>query len=284
MIILDTFPTFLDFWENFQNLPVDEQIDGWAGNYLSQWSELLHKQIDDYTDDGYDWREVAKERIFPTLDEVLPTMISAYDHLSKLIEPVYSQAKEIFGFEIEVVFVIHVGIGCGAGWVTTYDGSPAVLFGLENIAEEGWNQPETLRGLIAHEIGHLTHFHWRDENNIPKGKGPWWQLYTEGFANWCEHQVSANSWHMNSRREGGWLPWCQENSSWLASEFLRRVYYGKSVRDFFSSWFNLKGYKQCGYFLGHEVVKELSKHASLKEVALLEDYETAFRRTLEANV
>jgi len=281
MKIIDTFPTFLDFWEDFQNLPVEEQIDGWAGNYLSQWSELLHKQIDDYTEYGYDWREIARERIFPNLDERIPTMVSAYEHLSKLCEPVYNQAKAILGFEIEVVFVIHVGIGSGAGWATTYNGTPAVLFGLENIAEEGWNQPETLTGLIAHELGHLAHYHWRDENGIPKGEGPWWQLYTEGFAQWCEQQVSTDSWHMNSKREGAWLPWCRENKPWLAGEFLRRVEEGEEVQDFFGSWFDIKGHKQCGYFLGYEVVKDLTKNASLKEAALLEDYESALRRILE---
>jgi hypothetical protein len=48
-----------------------------------------------------------------------------------------------------------------------------------------------------------------------------------------------------------------EDQAYLASEFLQFVAQGKDIRPFFCSWHNIDGYSQCGYFLGHEVIKEL---------------------------
>jgi hypothetical protein len=282
MKLIDTFPTFLDFWEDHQDLPLEEQIDGWAGEYLSQWSELLHKQVEDYEQEGYDWRQIARERIFPNIAARLPTMVTAYEHLSRLCEPVFHEVQGRLDLALEVVFVIHVGIGNGAGWATTYDGSPAVLFGLENIAEESWDQPDTLTGLIAHEVGHLAHFHWREAAGLLDGEGPWWQLYTEGFAQYCEGLASPGSWHMNDRRDEGWLEWCSGNKSWLAERFQSQADSGAEVREFFGSWYALKGFKQCGYFLGYELIREMSKYIPLMDIALLKDYQTPLRKILES--
>jgi hypothetical protein len=278
-MIIDTFPDFLSYWKEFKNQHVDQQINGWATRYLSPWPELLTKQVEDYTSDGFDWQEVARERIFPRVAERLLAMETAHKNLLNLIEPTVKQTKEILGFDLDIDSIIYVGIGLGAGWATTYEGNPAVLFGLENIAEEGWIEDEHLSGLIAHEVSHLVHFHGREEEGIPKGSGPLWQLYTEGFAQWCEHQVTANPFYRLSNQKKEWISWCQSNQSWLAKEFLYRVKTGESVRDFFGSWLDIMGYSQCGYYLGHEVIQSLIKNRSLHEIAVLEDYETAIYGT-----
>ena len=57
---------------------------------------------------------------------------------------------------------------------------------------------------------------------------------------------------MFSRRDSDWLEWRQANKSWLASEFLHRVDSEETLQDFFGSWYNIQGHKQCGYFLGFE--------------------------------
>jgi hypothetical protein len=177
----------------------------------------------------------------------------------------------VLGFESDTVFVIHVGIGCGAGWVTSYQGNTAILFGLENIAECGWSEPPALTGLVAHEIGHLAHFHWRARHGMPLGSGPWWQIYEEGFAQRCEHLIlGADSWHMNGAREGDWLAWCQANKRWLSAEFLRVAGEGGSVRPFFGSWYDIQGQSQTGYYLGHELMRELESSLEIREIALLD--------------
>ncbi|MCK4472990.1 MAG: hypothetical protein KAW49_14510 [Anaerolineae bacterium] len=78
-----------------------------------------------------------------------------------------------------------------------------------------------------------------------------------------------------------WLDWCQEQKSWLAAEFLRLVDEGLSIRPFFGSWFEIRGRRQCGYFLGHELIKQLETNMSMKEIALLDHRDARLRRELE---
>lgn len=285
--IIDAFGAFLSFWEHAQTQPLVGQIEAWSVHYISQWPELRQKLIECYAEEGEDWRAIARGHVFPFLSERLPTMHTAHSNLLSLCADLYKRCQQALGFDSDLVCVIYVGIGCGAGWATTYGGDPAILFGLENIAEEGWQEQETLAGLMAHELGHLVHFHWRARAGLAQagmtdGEGPWWQLYTEGFAQWCEHLIQAKSWHMQKSADDAWQKWCRANLSWLAAEFLRRVDAGQDIRPFFGSWHDLRGYKQTGYFLGHELVKALQAQATLHEVALLRDPATHLRPLLAA--
>jgi len=281
--IIDTFPAFLAFWSEAQHKPIDEQMEGWASEYMSRWPGLLEKQLQDYSSQNVDWRQIAREKIFPFLGDRLPVMKVAHKNLLESCGSVYSKTQQVLMFQSDVIFVIYVGIGCGAGWGTSFHNLPAILFGLEKIAECGWLEPPAIDGLIAHEIGHLVHFHWREKEGRKSGNGPFWQLYTEGFAQRCEHVIlGKETWHECSRsNDKDWLSWCHEHKSWLAQEFLRFVEDGKSVSAFFGDWYEIKGRKQCGYFLGHELVKELQENISLKQIALLDDIEGRFRCILE---
>ena len=64
--VIDTFPAFLTYWAKAQGQPLDDQIEGWATEYLSPWPELLTMQVDDYTSQGVDWRQIAREKVFPS--------------------------------------------------------------------------------------------------------------------------------------------------------------------------------------------------------------------------
>ena len=87
-------------------------------------------QQEDYASQNEDWRKIARERVVPFLGPRLPAMEAAHKLLPAICSDVYVRAQEVLGFDSDVVFVIYVGIGCGAGWVTTYQNAPAVLFGL----------------------------------------------------------------------------------------------------------------------------------------------------------
>jgi hypothetical protein len=279
--VVDAFPTFLEFWPSVRHKTTKEQIAAWEAATAARWPELLAMQKACYEEEGEDWRQIAHQMVFPRLDERVPGMTEAHGHLLALCEPVYIRAKRQLGLESDLVAVIYVGIGCGAGWVTAYEGMPAILFGLENAAEEGWTGPEVLAGLIAHEIGHLAHFYWREQPGVPPGEGPWWQLYTEGFAQRCEQVIlEHDSWHM-ARRVEGWQDWCRVNEAWLAGEFLRVADGGESVRPFFGSWYELQGWKQTGYYLGRRVIERLETGLDLREIALLAGIEPLLRNELE---
>jgi len=279
--LLDTFPSFLRLWNEVKHSSLVEQINGWLEKYMNLYPELLQKQLDDYASLDEDWRVTASERIFPALPERLSAMQMAHENLLSVCNDVYERACQTINFNNDLVCVIYVGLGCGAGWANEYEGKPAILFGLENIAEEGWQEPDTLSGLAAHELGHLAHFDWRKQANTANEDDHWWQLYTEGFAQRCESAILGKpSWHMQDDSEMGWREWCEQNICWLAAEFLRRADQGEDMRPFFGSWFDLRGQKQTGYFLGHELIAILQKQMSLQEIALLTDVESHMRPLL----
>ena len=177
---------------------------------------------------------------------------------------------ESLKLDFDVLFVVYVGIGCGAGWATRYDKRPAVLLGLENIAEEKWHTKRRLAGLISHEVGHLTHMGWRNEWKVfeEASEDPIFRLYSEGFAQRCEHLIlGGETWHMARGRE--WVTWCERHEGWLAREFLKRIGMKASVRDFFGSWLAIRGKSQTGYFLGHGFVRHLERTHGLRKAALL---------------
>jgi hypothetical protein len=281
--IVDTFADFLDYWQRAKDRPLDAQLNGWQDGYMAPWPELLQKQLDDYAGQGESWQAVAQEHVFPFLAERLPAMKTAHANLLRVGPDVVGRARRQFGFERPLIFVVYVGIGCGAGWVTEYDGRRAVLFGLENIAECGWSRPPALTGLVAHELGHLVHFAWRAEAGPGHGQGAWWQLLSEGFAQYCEHLIlGRESWHMqtgNTTEE--WLAWCRGHEPWLARAFLEAADGDKSVRPFFGSWYDLRGHKQTGYYLGHQLIGRLEGQLSLQEIALLDESDGRLRQTLE---
>lgn len=277
--IVDTVPAFLAHWLEVQDSGTDAQVQAWLDCYGSGWPELVEIQVQDYASRGEDWHEPAIERIFPTLAERLPRMRQAHGHLPDVCAAVLDRAGRALGYERDIVCVIHVGLGCGAGWATQYAGRPALLFGLENVAEEGWQDRDALTGLVAHEVGHLVHSEWRGPAGPAEPEGPWWQLYSEGFAQVCADEILGGP-SMHPPPGAGWQEWCEDNRGWLATEFLRRVDRGDDLRPFFGSWFDLRGHKQTGYFLGHRLVAALRGRMTLREAAGLTDPEALLRPLL----
>lgn len=285
--VIDTFPDFLRYWTEYGEEPMAVQIDAWTDDYMGQWPELLGLQVEDYGSQGLEWRQIAEERIFPHLRERFGAIQAARRNLLDECEPIYAKAAETLGAVQPlpaVNMVIYVGVGCGAGWVTRYAEKPAILFGLENIAECGWSTPSALTGLIAHELGHVAHHHWRAAQSLSLGSGAWWQLYEEGFAQRCEHHIlGAETWHMATGLDD-WHCWCAENRVMLADRYLETVAEHKPVREFFGSWYDIWGYRQTGYYLGHEAIRQLEQSLSLYEIALLppDEIDAHMRLALES--
>jgi len=281
--IIDTFPSFLECWGRIRGLPVEEQVDRWLADFRAQWDELADKLEQDYAADGLEWRRVLRERVFPLLPERLPVMTEAWGMLREGCPRVHEAARERLGLDFDVTFVV-LAIGYG-GWATEYRGTRACLLGLDTIAECGWASPGALPGLVTHELGHLLHQEWRARPGLASGGGPLWQLYEEGFAQWCEHLTAkADTFHMQHGQEG-WLAWCRDHQSWLAEQFLQTVAAAEPVYRFFGSWpeYNVEGRHQTGYFLGHQVMAEWQADRSLADLAVVtaDEVDRRVRETLE---
>ncbi len=266
--VVDTFPEFVKYRAVWQSGSLQEQISTWENSYLSQWPEILQKQRSCYEEDGEDWELIARDKIFPALAGRFQKMQTARENLLKICPAVIAQSREILGCDLNPVIVIYVGIGCGAGWATTYHDKPAILLGLENIAEENWQDEAHLRGLLAHEMGHLVHASWRGPTTPADEKDPCWQLYSEGFAQRCEDLVGGKPWHM---ADPDWMAWCERNLDNIARDFLQCLVKGESTRLFFGSWYMYEGYKQTGYYLGYAIIQNLEQTMNLNEIATMKD-------------
>ena len=266
--INDTYSDFLSYWREARELPIERKLEKWRSKYMADYPTLLNKQIEDYENKGFDWQQNAKNKVFPYLEERLPEMTRARGNLRKIIPVIYKRACDFFELRPSITAVIYVGTGCGAGWSTTLEGKPALLFGLENIAESGWSDSRSLEGLVTHELGHLFHERIRQNSKLSIKDGPFWRLYKEGVAKWSEFGIlDRESWYeAKGLNDPGWLDWCRENKSWLAEEFLLRVEKEKSVDQFFGSWYDLWGWKQTGYFLGYEAITNLTSSHNLTKL------------------
>lgn len=281
--LVDTFPDFLIFWEKARNLPLAIQLELWESEYMAGYPELREKQIQNYADQQEDWKQIASEKVFPFLGERLSAMQEARDNILSSFSNICNLAHTGLDFEDDPTGVIYVGLGCGAGWVTTYHERPAILFGLENAAECGWAGSNSIRGLTAHELGHVIHEQWRRKAGMEDGEGAWWDLYTEGFAQRCEHLIlGEETWHEATGLKTDWVAWCRKKQVYLAGEFLRYLAEGMEVWPFFGSWYDIDGYSQSGYFLGHQAIRALEESGmSMKEIGVIDDPEIRLRGILE---
>ncbi len=167
--IIDTFPDFLSYWSSARFRSLHEQIELWQASYIKKYPELLQKQVRCYENENVDWRKIA-EKLFPIFPSRLPLMQEARENTKAVCKSICMKASQRLELDFNIALVIYVGIGCGAGWATTYRGQPSILLDLENIAEQKWHTKSKLQGLISHEIGHLVHMKWRNEWEVFRKK------------------------------------------------------------------------------------------------------------------
>ena len=281
--VVDLWPAFASFWRTHDHLPAPEQVAEWLSVFEQINPEIHARYAAEMAGDGLDWAEELLERHWPWLPERLPRMAEAHDRLLTVFEPVAERTREVLGTDLHPVLVI-IPVGYG-GWATTYQGQPACDLGLDTIVELGWSGEEALRGLIAHELGHVAHFAWRQEDIADWDRGPLWRIYEEGFAQVCERLVRGADVYHIGLGEPGWLEWCRDHRAMLAREFLRRIDAGDPLYGFFGSYpeCNIEGYRETGYFLGQAVVGHWLAKEELPQIAVLVEAEgiTRVRNTLE---
>jgi len=176
-------------------------------------------------------------------------------------------------FYNELYLVLYVSCGCGAGWAFEYHGIPAIYLGLDMIAYLKWLSEAKIKGLIIHELCHLLNM--KLQNTTPRKfssmeNDPYFLLYSEGFAMKCEHYVLGGEvWRIAS--DNNWIAWCRNNLGRLARLYVEYVEKGLPVNVFYGSFYNIDGYSQTGYFLGHEFIKYLEnkENMGLIEIAKL---------------
>jgi len=279
---VDLWPDFAEFWRTQRDLSPAEQVGAWLARFEQREPEVYARYAAAMAEDGQDWTEDLLQRHWPALPERLTRMGEAHDRILTVFEPTAERTRRALGTDLHPVLVI-VPVGYG-GWATTYRGRPACDLGLDTIVELGWwERPETLAGLIAHELGHLTHYGWRGDSIEYHVRGPFWDIYDEGFAQVCEGLIQGGEVYHLAWYQPNWLQWGREHRAMLAREFLRRVDAGESLAGFFGSYpeLNIEGYREMGYFLGQDVVGAWIAEQGLHAVAVMPQDE-AIERVREA--
>ncbi|MGC8514564.1 MAG: hypothetical protein ACP5OC_00320 [Thermoplasmata archaeon] len=92
--IIDTFPNFIRFWMDKLASSPDIQVELWESFYSNEDEEVFKKVIKNYSDDGVEWKEVAKKMIFPINSEKINRMNGAHINLLKALSELYHIQKQ----------------------------------------------------------------------------------------------------------------------------------------------------------------------------------------------
>jgi hypothetical protein len=246
-------------------LSLSEQIAAWQAYYDLFAPDLPPRLYAHYREVEGGWYAIAESHIFPKLPRLLAPIETALTNLHTIIPAVNARTSLVLPLARPPVVVGYVGLGNGAGWATVWRGQPAILVGLENVANLGWESTGALEGLLAHESGHLFMMQIRGDIEA-MAEDPYLALYSEGFAQHCEHLIMGReSWHCSS--QNGWLQWCMAHERDLARMYLDALNNREEWRKFFGSWFDVEGWRQTGYFLGCRFVCEQSRDHGLVDLA-----------------
>lgn len=264
-LIVDTYPSFvLALCEN----PSKSPLATWEEFYSKKFPKIYELQIGNY---GKNWRNFAEKYVFSKFTSWFPKTSRVWRNLLSVIPYAYREFVKFWRNRLDVVFVVYVGIGCGAGWATEYRGRRAVLLGLENIVDLNWCSLEDLRGLIIHELAHLIHMALRGlsaREFEELESDPLFLLYSEGYATYIEEELTGKGL-ARIASDNSWLNWCKRHLGFLSREYLSRTESGKPVNDFYGSWLSIEGKSQTGYYLGYEFIKYLARKTSLRSIAVL---------------
>jgi len=212
-----------------------------------------------------------EQQVLPVISAALTTKYSqlqlAHDNFVKMQNELITWSKDLFGdIDVDIYFII--GLCNGAGWVTLVGDRPSILLGGEKFVELSWCQYDVMKSIIAHEIGHVVQFNYRKEWNEDYSdlkQKACYQLYTEGFAQYCQIIASKN----DIAHGVEWENWCYDNEEMIKAEFLRRIEISISVQGFFGDWCSVFDHSDLGYFLGLQFIKHLLETMSLYDASIL---------------
>ena len=262
MKIVDTYSDIQScFMDGVFNL---NQWCKYAENILPNLSVKLQKDAKAYNFD---------KEIFPVIQNAFQNkekLHIAHKTFLSTTKELIKSFTELFGEELDVTVIFYLGLCNGAGWATEINNQKVILLGIEKIVELDWCSQTAMKGLIYHELGHIFHYKLRllkDELNNDKEKSLF-QLYTEGFAMYIE-QLLCKDMSFYHQNINGWLQWCEDNQKRLFKLYLTKIDNNENTQEFFGDWNNIEGKSDVGYYLGCEMIRNLSSQYALKELANL---------------
>ncbi len=235
------------------------EIEKWA-EYIDDAvpgaKDLCVKDMNECIAEGFSWEK-----------DYLPILNAVYsqeqkrkktiDSFHAITDQLNEKIIERFGKKLDTNLVLYLGLCNGAGWVTRINNETTVLLGIEKIIELGWNDINSMNGLIIHELGHVYQEQYgvldRQFDNLPDQF--LWQLFTEGIAMVFEQEVVGNSDYYH-QYDDNWKKWCYKNVDHIKRSFyddLRSMTYDN--QRYFGDWVSFEGHGDTGYYLGAHFVR-----------------------------
>ncbi len=247
------------------NLSKSKQLQMWL-DYMNDYPEIRDQCISDYESEGMDWQKIALERVFGFNHDFHLRMNKVSDLLNQIYQ---SLEMKLYVFDKktddDTYMIIYHGLGNAAGRLEPYQGKNAMMFGVEKIVELNWDNHNKLEDLVAHEYAHLVHQELRGESLEPFQdffKKNIFRLYTEGLATYCESFCNGRE-----KSEKSWYESATLVKSQLKSEFLDRLNrQDKTCNDFFGDWYPVMGITEAGYFLGYELIKQITSDYQISDI------------------
>jgi hypothetical protein len=184
--------------------------------------------------------------------------------LPTIIKEVLENFIQSFGTELDLQFHLLVG-GYGSNAFVEKKIIGDIYFAVEKLSSD----PNHLRVIVAHEIGHVYHNALSDKEGIDWKTINWenglLSLYREGIATYLSQKIVPGldeSIYYSYDDEGkSWLEFYQNNIDNVKKSFLRDIL-SKWQFDHEKEWFRLSGgrhfgFNRLGYFLGTSFVHHL---------------------------
>lgn len=112
-IYVDAANDFIKLLQKRKSPPgTDESLEE---HYSRNHAELYRLQVECYGETGVSRREIALKHVFSRLWERLPLVQEAHENIRQAMPVAYRKFEEFWSLSLEVIFVVYVGIGCGAG-------------------------------------------------------------------------------------------------------------------------------------------------------------------------
>ena len=236
----------LNKWELYINSIYDNSAD------------IFKNDLMEYLNSG---KCVYERDILPILNAVNmhPALELLHNSFHKVTDRLNERMIACFGNELDVDIVLYIGLCNGAGWVTNINGNNVILLGVEKILELGWQDEDSMNGLIYHELGHVYHrqygiFNQYSDDNKQNFV---WQLFSEGIAMYFE-QVLLNDLNYYHQNKNGWREWCDNHLGKIVADFNNDLpTMNKLNQRYFGDWVSYYGYGDVGYYLGTKFVHYL---------------------------
>ncbi|KEO81662.1 hypothetical protein EL26_19520 [Tumebacillus flagellatus] len=260
--MLDATPAFLELYDREASLTLED-----LEAYYSQFPNLF--------------RDIYFNGHCPHTPERLQAALERYpEHIDRMrrviaqLPAILEECAEAMSLYLNVEFAVDATMLVGAygsnAWVSH---SRKLYFAVEKLSDD----PQHLRAIVTHELGHAFHFHMLAQAGMDWSKIKWdghTSLYFEGIATYLTLRLVPGlaDWEYFSYGEeyGGepWLNFCRAHEAEIRQRFTDDLpaYTFESERE----WFRLSGGRhfghiRLGYYLGTEFVKALTKTHTLHE-------------------